>query len=254
MTPGVGVPAVLALIPARSGSKGIPGKNVMPIAGKPLIAHSIAQAKAARLVTRVLVSTDDPAIADVARMHGAETPFLRPAEFAGDDSLDVEVFKHALAWLLEHEAYVPDLVVHLRPTEPLRSPEDIDHAVEAMLARPDATALKSVSVPKQTPYKMWRLADGWLKPLLTLEGVPEPHAMPRQRLPQVLWQNGLVDVIRPAALLATGRMYGDRVLALVTDDPGPPLDHLEDVPEVERALTRTRSGPRTAPRPTRYAA
>src|SRR5512143_2824347 len=109
-------PEVLALIPARGGSKGIPRKNIRPFAGHPLIAYSIAAARQADSVTRVIVSTDDDEIAAGARAEGAETPFLRPPELARDDSPDLPVFRHALQWLAEKDGYHPDVVAQLRPT------------------------------------------------------------------------------------------------------------------------------------------
>ena len=109
------VAEVLAIIPARGGSKGIPRKNIRSFAGHPLIAYSIAAAKQSQTVTRVIVSTDDEEIAAVARQYGAETPFLRPAELAEDTTLDLPVFQHALNWLAEHENYHPQLVIQLRP-------------------------------------------------------------------------------------------------------------------------------------------
>jgi len=113
-------PDVLAVIPARGGSKGIPRKNIRDFAGAPLIAWSIAAALRAETVTRVIVSTDDEEIAGVAREWGAQTPFLRPAELAQDDTTDYPVFRHALDWLAAHEDYHPDVVVQLRPTSPVR--------------------------------------------------------------------------------------------------------------------------------------
>ena len=114
---------ILAIIPARGGSKSIPRKNIRPLAGHPLIAYSIAAGRQSRLVTRTIVSTDDEEIAAVARQYGAETPFLRPAEFAQDNTTDFPVFTHALGWLKEHEGYQPDIIVQLRPTSPIRPPE-----------------------------------------------------------------------------------------------------------------------------------
>jgi N-acylneuraminate cytidylyltransferase len=117
---------VLAIIPARGGSKSIPRKNIRPLAGHPLIAYSIAAALEAHSVTRTIISTDDEEIAEVARRYGAETPFLRPAEFAQDNTTDLPVFEHALGWLMENEAYNPDIVVQLRPTSPIRPPDCVD--------------------------------------------------------------------------------------------------------------------------------
>jgi len=111
---------VLALIPARGGSKSIPRKNIKPLAGFPLIAYSIAAGIAAETVTRVIVSTEDEQIAKIAKSYGAEVPFLRPAEFALDNTPDLPVFEHALKWLQENEQYEPNIIVQLRPTSPFR--------------------------------------------------------------------------------------------------------------------------------------
>src|SRR5512135_2953268 len=127
----------LALIPARGGSKGIPRKNIRFFAGYPLIAWSIAAAKQSSCVTRVIVSTDDPEIAAVAREYGAETPFLRPAELAQDNTTDLPVFEHALHWLKENEGYKPEVVIQLRPTSPVRPKDCVDSAVKILLAHPD---------------------------------------------------------------------------------------------------------------------
>jgi N-acylneuraminate cytidylyltransferase len=109
-------PEVLAIIPARGGSKGIPSKNIREFAGFPLIVYSIAAGRQAKTVTRVVVSTDSEEIAAVSRQYGAETPFMRPLEFAQDNTLYLPVFRHALNWLAQHENYHPDVVVQLRPT------------------------------------------------------------------------------------------------------------------------------------------
>jgi len=235
--------SVLALIPARGGSKGIPRKNVMPIAGKPLIAYSILQAQASQRVTRVLVSTDNEEIAEVAREYGAEVPFLRPAEFAQDLSPDIDVFRHALQWLRETESYEPDMIVHLRPPGPVRRIELIDRAVDLLAAHPAADAVRSVAKALQTPYKMWRMRpDGAMEPLLRQEGVPDSQSLPRQMLPTVYWQNGYVDVIRPRAVLEHNSMWGTTVLPLIIEDPLFELDYPEDIPAIESALLRLERG------------
>jgi N-acylneuraminate cytidylyltransferase len=227
---------VLALIPARGGSKGIPRKNLRLVGGRPLVARSIDHARASRRITRVIVSTDDLEIAAVARREGAEVPFLRPAELAGDATLDLPVFRHALRWLETQEGYRPELVVHLRPTSPFRDPARIDEAVELMLSHPDADALKSVCLAAQTPYKMWTAEGGLLQPLLALPGEAEPYNLPRQALPRVVWQNGYVDVLRPSVLLERGLMHGHRILAFEVSADHVDIDDEESLRRAERML------------------
>jgi N-acylneuraminate cytidylyltransferase len=237
-------PEVLALIPARGGSKGIPRKNLLRLAGKPLIAYSIEQARASRHITRTIVSTDDPEIAAAARDYGAEVPFMRPAEFAQDWSTDLDVFRHALVTLRTAESYACECVVHLRPTGPVRQVACIDEAIEIFLRTPGADSLRSVTSPAQTPYKMWRVEDGYLQPLLAVEGEPEAHSLPRQSLPEVFWQNGYVDIIRPRVILELGMMGGHKILPFVVNEPVLELDYPEDIPLVDAALRRLQDGTR----------
>lgn len=208
---------VLALIPARGGSKSIPRKNIRPFAGHPLIAYSIAAGLAAKSITRLIVSTDDEEIAAISRRYGAETPFLRPAKFSQDQTPDLPVFQHALRWLAENEGYQPEIVVQLRPTSPLRRVWHIDQAVAGLLQRPDADAIRTVCIPFQNPYKMWRIAaDGTLQPLIQAE-FREPYNMPRQALPEVYWQTGYVDAAWARTILEKNSMTGDRILPLIID-------------------------------------
>jgi N-acylneuraminate cytidylyltransferase len=187
---------ILALIPARGGSKSIPRKNIRPLAGQPLIAYSIAAGLQSRLVTRTIVSTDDEEIAAVARACGAETPFLRPAEFAQDTTTDFPVFTHALGWLKEHEGYTPEIVVQLRPTSPIRPPACVDGAVQLLLDHPEADSVRGIVPSGQNPFKMWRVDEnGQMRPLLNVPGIEEPYNAPRQSLPQTYWQTGHMDAI-----------------------------------------------------------
>jgi CMP-N-acetylneuraminic acid synthetase len=185
-------PDVLAIIPARGGSKGIPRKNIKNFAGHPLIAYSIEAGLQAKNVTRVIVSTDDEEIAAVARQYGAETPFLRPSEFAQDRTLDLPVFQHVLGWLADHEGYKPEALVQLRPTSPVRPPELVDEAVETLLSHPEADSVRGVVPAGQNPHKMWRIdpESGRMKNLLDVPGVDEPYNAPRQILPPVTGRPG----------------------------------------------------------------
>jgi len=214
----VNKPNVLAIIPARGGSKGIPRKNIRDFAGYPLIAYSIAAGLQADTITRVIVSTDDPEIADLARVFGAEVPFLRPAELAQDETLDLPVFEHALKWLEENEGYQPDVVVQLRPTSPIRPVNLVDLAVKKMLDHPDADSIRGLVLAGQNPHKMWRIGgDGRMQPLLSVDGIDEPYNAPRQTLPPVYWQTGHIDVIRPQVILEKRSMSGELVLPVQID-------------------------------------
>ena len=209
---------VLGVVPARGGSKSIPGKNIRLLGDAPLLAYSIAAGQQSRHVTRVIVSTDSPQIAAVAQEWGAEVPFMRPDKLASDTSLDLELFEHALNWLDTNEGYRPDMVVQLRPTTPLRPPGCVDEAVEILRANPDSDSVRSVTSPGQNPYKMWRLdAEGAMLPLLGVEGLTEPYNMPRQELPPTLWQTGHIDVFRPDVVLAKQSMSGKRIHPLMID-------------------------------------
>lgn len=204
---------ILAIIPARSGSKSVKDKNIRIMNGRPMLAYSIEHALRSKLINRVIVSTDSPLYQQIAHEHGAETPFLRPAGLSGDSSLDIEVFDHALRWLWEQEGYHADLCVHLRPTHPVRDPEDIDKMLSILLEDPTIDSVRSVSPARQTPYKMWLFAGNdpdIMSPLVTC-GVPEAYNAPRQKLPQAYMQNACIDVMRTSTILENHSMTGDRI-------------------------------------------
>lgn len=213
---------ILALIPARGGSKSIPRKNLKPLGGFPLIAWSIAAGLQAACRPRVVVSTDDEEIAAVARAYGAETPFMRPAEFAQDATLDLPVFQHALTWLGEHEGWHPEIVIQLRPTSPFRPAGMVDEAVRILQTHLDATSVRGIVPSGQNPYKMWRAdGPGPMKPLLyTPIGDPnwiaEAYNQPRQKLPPTYWQTGHIDAIRPS-IIRQGSMSGPIIYPLHID-------------------------------------
>jgi YrbI family 3-deoxy-D-manno-octulosonate 8-phosphate phosphatase len=222
---------ILALIPARGGSKGIPRKNIRNFAGYPLIAWSIAAAKQSQFVTRVIVSTDDEEIAAVARTHAAETPFLRPAEFAQDNTTDLPVFEHALAWLEANEHYQPDVLIQLRPTSPIRPRDCVDSAIRILTDHEDADCVRGVVPAGQNPHKMWRFAgaDRPMNPLLEVDGIAEPYNAPRQILPPVYWQTGHIDAIRASTIREKHSLTGDVIYPLVIDPRYTvDIDHLSD--------------------------
>jgi N-acylneuraminate cytidylyltransferase len=210
---------ILALIPARGGSKGIPRKNIRSFAGYPLIAWSIAAGLQANSVSRVIVSTDAEEIAAVARQYGAETPFMRPHERAQDRTNDLPVFEHAMKWLEDIEGYKPEIVVQLRPTSPIRPKDCVDVAVRILIENPDADSIRGVVPAGQNPHKMWRFNgyDKPMRPLLEVEGISEPYNAPRQILPPVYWQTGHIDVIRTSTITRKHSLTGSVVYPLVID-------------------------------------
>jgi CMP-N,N'-diacetyllegionaminic acid synthase len=231
----------LGIIPARGGSKTVPRKNLVSLGGKPLIAWSIERGRESILLDRLIVSTDDDEIAGAALALGADVPFRRPSEFAADDTPDLPVFRHALEWLARHDAYVPDAVVHLRPTLPFRTARQIDEVI-ALLSENDVDCVKSVYVVDKHPHKMWRLADNRLEPYLD---TPFRKAVgpdfPRQKLEPVYWSAGLVDGIRTATIADLHSTTGERVLPYFVDaDACVDLDTPHDFRVAEAVLTIAR--------------
>lgn len=221
---------IMAIIPARGGSKGVPQKNIRPLAGYPLIAYSIAAAKLSRRVDGVVVSTDSPEIDAIGRHYGAETPFLRPAAFARDDSQDLEFVLHALDWFQKHISAVPEYLVHLRPTTPLRDPVLIDAAIDRILGRADATSLRSGHEAPETPFKWFFLnQDGCFEGINPRDPLPEYYNLPRQAFPPVYIPNGYVDIIKSAAVLASGSLHGSRMLGFAT----PPVTEIDTAGDLQ---------------------
>jgi N-acylneuraminate cytidylyltransferase len=206
---------VVAIIPARGGSKGIKRKNLVMINHKPLIAYSIEQALASKQINRVIVSTDDEEIKQVSLAYKAEVPFLRPKELAEDHVLDLPVFEHALKFLEEKDGYRPEMVVHLRPTSPYRKPEWIDESIALLMQHPQADSVRSVSQPHQHPYRMFRINEGgFLSPIMKHEH-PTPHVLRRQDLPLMYYYNCVIDVTRPKTIFSKKSMTGDKILPYI---------------------------------------
>lgn len=206
---------ILAVIPARGGSKGIPRKNIKSLAGKPLIAYAIEEAQKSIYINRIIVSTDDKEIAEVAKKFGAEVPFMRPAKLAKDKTTDLPVFQHALKYLYENENYKPDIIAHLRPTAPLRTYRHIDMGIK-MLIDSNADSLRSVCPAPKHPCKMWKIMDNTLTAFLP-EHIcgKEAYNKNRQQLPSVYIQNGSVDISRWNTIMNKNSMTGDFILGLL---------------------------------------
>jgi CMP-N,N'-diacetyllegionaminic acid synthase len=209
---------ILALIPARSGSKRIPQKNIKLLNERPLIAYTIEAAKKSKYINRIVVSTDSEIIASTAREFGAEIPFLRPDSISGSDSTEMEFFEHTLDWLSEHESYEPDLIVLLYPTSPLRKAKSIDKAIEIISNQPDADSLRSIRLCSEHPYKMWCIEDGWLTPFVKEEN-PNVHTLSYHLLPQIFIQNASIYITRTVTIRNKKSSTGDKIIPFVMSDP-----------------------------------
>lgn len=218
----------IAVIPARSGSKSIPGKNVLSLQGRPLLAYSIRAANCSKLIEQVYLSTDSEEYAEIGRSYGAEVPFIRPLEISGDNSTDYEWVSHFLEWYEAQEGSLPDCLVHLRPTTPLRDPDLIDEAIKLFLGNNAATALRSIQTMPQTAYKCFERQDGLLRTAFTRQSNLDQANLGRQAFPPTFNPNGYVDVLRPTFVLDNQSIHGDHVLAFET--PGvPDIDTWDDI-------------------------
>lgn len=230
---------IVAIIPARSGSKSIKDKNIQSFLGKPLLVHSIDHALKSKLIDKVILSTDSEQYAEFGRLAGAEVPFLRPASISEDHSLDIETFEHALDFLEKDQSYIPDIVVHLRPTSPLRNADDIDRMIQLLHENKNADSVRAITKSKDTPFKMWfKGEDHQIIPVLDKKEFPEAYNMPRQALPQAFMQTASIDVIRTRTIVEKKSMTGDVILGYEIED-FIDIDHFADY---EHAVKQSYNG------------
>jgi len=223
------MPSAVALIPARQGSKRVPGKNVRRLDGHPLLAFTIAPALASGLFDAVIVSTDSAAIAGMARHYGAEVPFLRPPEFAGDTSPDIEWVEYTLTTLRD-QGRTWDFFALLRPTSPFRTAATIGRAWARLLSQPGVDSLRAVEKCAQHPGKMWIVSGDRMSPLLPAPaGVPPYHSTPYQALPPVYAQNASLEIAATRVVFETRTIAGEVIVPFLTEgyegfDINEPLD------------------------------
>ena len=215
---GVGSSAsVVAFIPARSGSKRVPGKNIRQLHGHPALAYTIAPALASGVFESVIVSTDSEEIAEIARHYGAEVPFLRPAAFAGDTSPDIEWLEHALKEL-RSRGRTWDCFSLLRPTSPFRTVETIRRAWALFAAQEGVDSLRAVEKCAQHPGKMWVIRGNRLLPLLPFGPPEQPwHSTPYQALPLVYVQNASLEIAWTRVVVERRTIAGDVLVPFVTE-------------------------------------
>jgi CMP-N,N'-diacetyllegionaminic acid synthase len=208
--------SIVALIPARAGSKRVPGKNVRVLSGHPLIAYTISSALDSGVFFRTIVSTDSAETAEIARAYGAEVPFLRPAEFSGDLSPDIEWIQYTIPRLAD-TGPIPKAFAILRPTNPFRLPETIVRAWKTFI-QAEADSLRAVEPCRQHPGKMWVPEGGLIKPLLDDGGITPPwHSTPYQALPLVFAQNASLEMAWSRVPLEDGSIAGKRVVPFHTE-------------------------------------
>jgi len=232
---------VLGLITARAGSKGIPGKNVKQLAGKPLIVYTIEAARASGVFDRIMLSTDDEVAAAIARAHGCEVPFMRPAELCTDATPHLPVMQHALTWLRDQERYEPEWVMTLLPTSPLRQPAHLRQAVElARSSGADSVIGVDELPPHFNPMRVVSIDEGgWAR--LFVGGQPvKRRPGRRQDMPAAWVMNGAIYLFKTECLFdpIEPNLYGDKVAAMVMPPPyGMSLDDPEDWERVEHLTT-----------------
>ena len=217
--------SILAIIPARGGSKGVPAKNIRPLAGKPLIAYTIEAATKSKYVDRVIVSTDSETIADTCNIYGISIPFIRPSELSTDESPTWQTVEHAVDWLSNNEKKTYDVICLLQPTSPLRNVGHIDQSISKFLSC-NADSLVSVCRSPKSPYWSQHITpDGYLSPLFPDSG----NYIRRQDVPVTFDLNGAIYLVKTEFFRRTHLFKGPRTVAYEMDyqssiDIDTPLD------------------------------
>ena len=202
---------VLAIIPARGGSKGIPMKNIQEIAGKPLIQYTIEQALKSKLITRTIVSTDNQKIKKIAKNLGAEVPFLRPKKYSKDNSSSLEVITHAMDFLQKTTTKIPKIITFLQPTNPLRPTEMIDKSIK-LLQKNNGTSVLSVFTRRQHPFRSFEIKNRFLKP--QKEDFEKYYQ--RQKLPTLYYPTGTIYTFWTNTLKKYNSIFGPKIIPMIS--------------------------------------
>jgi N-acylneuraminate cytidylyltransferase len=201
-----------------------------------MMAYSIAAALKSNLVDRVIVSTDSEEYAEIAEIHGAEVPFIRPIDISGDTSTDIEFFKHAIGWLQENENFVPEYFVHLRPTTPFRDPEVIDCALREFMGS-DYSALRSCHKMSESSYKTFEIEDSIYKCICNGGTNIESTNAARQTYPVTYDANGYIDIVRSEMVNRYSIIHGSKVKAFITNTAYE-VDEMGDIDFLEYLIQR----------------
>ncbi len=218
---------ILVIIPARSGSKSINGKNIILYKRFPLIYHSIKTALKSKLVDKVIVSTDSKKYAKLSKKFGAEAPFLRPKKFSSDTSVDYDYILHATKFVIKNN-YYPDLIVLLRPTTPNRKTEIVDKGIRFFIKNfNNYDSMRSVSEFNQPPQKLFMISKNRLKGFFDNILSGEYHSYPRQKFPKTYLPNGYVDIFKPKFFLKKKNLHG-KICPFITTNTLD-IDHKKDL-------------------------
>jgi len=199
---------IIAIIPARTGSKSLIDKNIKLLSGHPLIAYSIVAARLSREIDRIIVSTNSEKYADIARKYGAEVPFIRPDRYSTDTSTDRDFLIHAMEWFKDNEDDVPEYWVHLRPTTPLRKPEIIDDAINIIIDDESSTSLRSGHKAPESPLKWFVKSDKYFKGLVDNEN----YNLHKESFEQVYIPDGYVDIVKASYMLNHKKIHGNQMI------------------------------------------
>jgi len=222
---------VFAIIPARSGSKGVRDKNIKSLRGHSLLEWSINAAKRSQLIDRVFISTDSLEYAQIGREHGAEVPFLRPDDISGDTASDLDFIIHAIEEF-HKMGLEPDYLVHIRPTTPIRDPDVIDAAISLFQNNNQFNSLRSVHKMSESSYKTLEIHDGNLTPLALFGDTKMDSNAPRQSFPDTFQANGYVDVLDTKFIMENQEIHGKKILPFITDTAYE-VDSIEDFDYLE---------------------
>lgn len=206
---------ILAIIPARCGSKGVPKKNIKLLNGVPLIGYSIQTAQASKYINKIIVSTDCEEVKEIAQTFHIKVPFLRPKELASDTSLDIDYIKHTLEWLEFNENYIPDFIVLLRPTTPIRESHIVDDAIQKMIDDTNNSSLRSSHKSSESPFKWFKVKNNIYVPIHEDYTLADTNK-PRQSFEDVYIPNGYVDIIKLETIQKNNDLYGNEIVSFIT--------------------------------------
>ena len=240
---------IVSLIPARGGSKGIPNKNIKLLNNKPLIAYSIETSLNSEFINDTIVTTDSEEIASVARKFGANVPFLRPSSISQDKSIDIEFVKHYIKWVQDNNQRMPDIIVQLRPTYPIRDIDFLDFSIQKFINNYEQyDSLRSVVEIDKSPFKMYQIEDHYNEAILEKRLIPvipsseymflkEPHNMCRQDLPRTYLHNGCIDIFKTSIVIEKDTISGKNIYPLIMNKHECyDIDTLEDWNKSEEKL------------------